>query len=139
MRHHYLCTLKLGVALSLLNQTVHAQVVPGPRPTAAQCNSSVQVLSSNPRDTSALETLPGCGKAGGVALGKPFRAARSETDKQHLEELYRALGSIRDPEVFTSALSIMKDPGASAESRATAIFVAVAQHDNALVVPINLS
>jgi hypothetical protein len=66
MRHHYLCTLKLGVALSLLNQTVHAQVVPGPRPTAAQCNSSVQVLSSNPRDTSALETLPGCGKAGTI-------------------------------------------------------------------------
>jgi hypothetical protein len=118
---------------------VQAQVVPGNGPTKTQCGTAAQAFEANPHNSGALETLPACGKMGGRPLARAFHTARFETSGTELERFYAALGSMRDPEVFASALSVMQDPAATPQARATAILIAMAQHDNALSPPIDVS
>jgi len=127
--------LSVSTGASLLT----AQTIPGPPPTASECQASARALAGGARDGTGWESLPGCGKTGGVALARAFDGARFETDAAYLQRLYGAMASLRDPAVFATALSVMQDLAASAPARATAILIAVAQHDNALSLPLNLS
>ncbi len=138
MRQRNTLSLGLIVSLSLIGLSLQAQVVQGSKPTKAECKNAENSFATNPDAPIAFQTLPGCGRTGGKALARAFGAARAETNTAKLDEYYRSLTTIRDPEVFASAISVIKDPSASASARATAILIAVAQHDNALSPPINI-
>jgi hypothetical protein len=128
--------LNLSAGTTLLG----AQTIPGSyRPTPAQCREAAKILVDKASDDWRWQILPSCGKAGGRDLAKALQTARSETDPAYLERLYGAMANIRDPEIFAVALAVMQDDGASAWARSTAILIAVAQHDNAVGLPLNLS
>ena len=139
MGRQHLQTLLLGVGFLFAALRVQAQVVPGNGPTKTQCGTAAHAFAADPHHSGALETLPACGKTGGPPLARAFHNARFETSGTELERFYTALGSMRDPEVFASALSVMQDPAATPQARATAILIAVAQHDNALSPPVDVS
>lgn len=123
----------LGTGPVLLN----AQIIPGPPPTAAECRSAERALVQGNR--AGLEILPGCGSDGGFALARALLDARSETDPAYLGRLYGAMSSIRDPAVFGTALNVILDQKASDQVRATAILIAVSQHDVSLTPRLNVS
>lgn len=133
--------LVVGVAqLSIGATFLRSQVVPGSyRPTPIECREAAKSLVDRTSNDARWQTLPACGKAGGRELAEALKDARSETDPTYLERLYGAMATTRDPDVFAAALTIMQDAGASAQARSTAILIAVAQHNNAVALPLNLS
>lgn len=139
MKHRNLRAALLLVGAPLSGLPLEAQRVPGTPPTSRQCAAAAAALARGARDGAGWEYLPGCGKAGGVPLAKAFQAARFETDPAYLQRLYGAMGSMRDSAVFATALSVMQDSAASAPARATAILIAVAQHNDNLGLPLNVS
>jgi hypothetical protein len=127
---------------ALWGTVLPAQVVPpgptAPGPSSSECQAAAAALAGGARGAE-WESLPGCGKVGGRALARALEAARHETDAAYLDRLYGNMASIKDPAVFAASLAVMQDPAASPEARATAILVAVAQHDNALSLPVTVS
>lgn len=128
--------LNLSAGTTLLG----AQTIPGSyRPAPAECREAAKILVDKASDDWRWQILPSCGRAGGRELAKALQDARTETDPAYLQRLYGAMANIRDPDVFRAAMAVMEDEGASAQARSTAILVAVAQHDNAVGLPLNLS
>jgi hypothetical protein len=133
------------VAVGFLNLSVGttflgAQTIPGSyQPTPAECREAAEILIDKTSDDWRWQILASCGREGGRDLAKALQAARFETDPAYLERLYGAMANIRDPEIFAAALAVIQDAGASAPARSTSILIAVAQHDNGVGLPLNLS
>lgn len=136
MRYLLLGFLNMTAGTALLS----AQAVPGTyRPKPAACREAAKILVDRTNDDWRWQILASCGRAGGRELARALQEARSETDPAYLERLYGAMAPIRDPDVFAAALAVMQDDGASAEARATAILIAVRQHNYRVGLPLNLS
>jgi hypothetical protein len=136
MRYLLLGFLNVTAGTALLS----AQAVPGTyRPKPAQCREAAKILVDRTNDDWRWQILASCGRAGGRDLARALQEARSETDPAYLERLYGAMAPIRDPDVFAAALAVMQDDGASAPARATAILIAVSQHNDRVGLPLNLS
>ena len=110
-----------------------AQTILGSSPTPAECDGAVVALQRG--DRSGWERLPSCGSAGGTALGAAIRAATLEVDPVYLGRLYTASVWIRDAAIFSAAITVMQDNGATQQSRVLAILIGIAQHDPNLIVP----
>jgi hypothetical protein len=111
---------------------------PGP-PSAQECEAAATALTQGARNMSQWGRLLDCGDVAGNALSKAVRAASSETDVDYLGRLYSAVVRVRHPAVLQSTLDVMRDPAASVPARATAILMAVSQHDPMRGLPLNLS
>lgn len=99
------------------------------RPSTEQCRAAATALTHGARDGTGWERLVDCGDIAGNALASALHAARSETDVDYLARLYSAIARVRHPAVFTSTLDVMRDPAASVPARATAILMALSQHE----------
>src|SRR4051812_2819705 len=60
MRAQYIRILLLGLSFPFACLDLQAQVIPGGRPTEAQCRAARQALAAERHNTTALETLPSC-------------------------------------------------------------------------------
>src|SRR5918999_6216622 len=107
----YIMTVGL-VSLGAGTKLLSAQAVPGTyTPTPAECQAATESLLDKPSNNAHWQILPSCGRAGGRDLATALQGARSETDPAYLERLYGAMANIRDPDVFSAALSLMQDQG----------------------------
>jgi hypothetical protein len=118
-----------------------AQTVQGGgfQPSPTDCSTAAQALAAGTPEWPTWDYLPACGRVGGRALATALRSARSSSDLGYLERLYGAAASMRDPDLFESALDVLQDETGSNQARSTAILIALAQHDNAVGLPLNLS
>ena len=132
--------LLVGLLSSSTATMLPAQRIPGTyHPTPAECGRGARALTDRSSEDWEWQLLSDCGSAGSRVMAKALRAARSETDLTYLQRLYDAMGGGWNPAVFSAALALMRDEGASAEARSTAVLIAVAPVDNALALPLNLS
>lgn len=106
-----------------------AQAVPGPPPTVGQCDSAATALASGSRDVTDWGILASCGGAGATALASALSDARSETDRDYLEDLYSVARAIRDPALLASAGALTVDRGAGNSGRVTAMLILLSQYD----------
>lgn len=127
MKHSFSIGQLVLSGLVLITSALGAQH-PGP-PSVQECEAAANALTQGARNMSQWGRLLDCGDVAGNALAQAVRAASSETDVDYLGRLYSAVVRVRHPAVFQSALDVMRDPAASIPARATAILMAVSQHE----------
>jgi len=123
-------------ALLSASSNLNAQSLP--HPTAKECEAAASSLAQG-SDSSGWERLVDCGEMAGPAFAKAIIAAGSQTDVSYLGRLYSAVARVRHPAIFNSALEVMKDPAASGPARATAILMALSQHEPGWGLPPSVS
>jgi hypothetical protein len=136
MKHSFLIGELVLSGLMLTTSALAAQNAG--RPSAEQCQAAATALAQGARHGTGWERLVDCGDIAGNALAEALRAASSETDVDYLARLYSAIARVRHPAIFRGTLEVMRDPAASVPARATAILMALSQHEPGWGVPPSL-
>jgi hypothetical protein len=90
------------------------------------CRLAVQIFTRGqpaPQEEWAWTVIQQCGAEGGVALASALRNARSSTDVDYLDRLAGRARWLRDGAVFSAAIDVTADRGASVPARLRAIIV----------------
>ena len=88
-----------------------------------QCEAALSSLDGmlSPEDhMRVLDSVSGCGEAGGIVLARALKEMRHETDFATMERLFVRVARIRDREVLRTALEVATDREASDAARAVA-------------------
>ena len=119
-------------------QIAKAQTISAPPITDAQCAAAVSDLNAG-QTTGQWDILGQCGEAGTAAVVAALRAARSNTDSSYLKRLKTLASSIRHPDMLLASQEVALDNTAGVGARAISLLILLAQYDNSLVLPFNLS
>jgi len=125
--------------LLTLPAALHAQRIPGPPPTAAECSAAVTALAAAERWGSSWGRIPECGVEGGLAIANALNAVKTVTDSIYLRYLLGAASSIRDGNVWQAAITLSGDKTATLEARVIGLLVLLNQHDVMAALRLDLS
>lgn len=114
---------RFAVLMALLPVCASAQTEPDSVRARNACRFAVQIVETGhpaPHSRWAHEFVTRCGEEGGRALASAIRRTRPVTDTVELKAVTRSLRTFRDGAIFTAALEVTGDQGASVPARVIA-------------------
>jgi hypothetical protein len=119
-------TLVLLGALVSIARSAHAQIVSGPKPSAAECRAAADGLRRTPHDTETWANLFACPEQAKSAVVTAVSRTRLEADTSYLQYLLSVATGVRTPQLLAAALQLNRDKGATRAARVTSLEILLA-------------